>query len=53
MPTPRRGKSGIVAYSNSAEARRRWTIAHTARSEVVGHLMDMAGLKQKKTVRVS
>ncbi len=41
-------KGGIVAFTNSEEARRRWTVAHTAKSEIVGLLMEMTGLKHKE-----
>jgi hypothetical protein len=41
-------KSGITASTASEEGRTRWKVTQSARSAVIGILMDMAGLRRVK-----
>jgi hypothetical protein len=40
--------TGITAFTKSDDARQRYMVTHSARSDVVGNLFDMAGLKKKE-----
>jgi len=38
--------TGISAFTQNFNARRRWMITHSMRSAILGHLFDMAGLRK-------
>ncbi len=40
--------TGISAFTTSEEARHRWMVAHSARSSIIGHLLELAGMSMKQ-----
>ena len=42
--------TGITSFSKPVSARRRWMVSRSVRSELVSHLMDKSGQKQKADV---
>ena len=40
--------TGIAAFTQNLNARRRWMITHSIRSAILGYLFDMAGMRKKE-----
>ncbi len=43
-------RTGIAAFTTNESARRRWMVTRSARSAIVGELMDKTGLKSKEDI---
>ena len=39
-------QTGITSFTNSEAARKRWMVTRTVRSQIIGDLLNMAGLKE-------